>query len=56
MPYELVYSNDAAKELKKLDKSIAIQILKKIEELQENPEIGALLLKSVLLLKSNFCY
>lgn len=40
MPYEISYSNNAAKELKKLDKSITTQIFKKIGELQENPDLG----------------
>lgn len=40
MSYNLKYSKQAENALPKLDKTIQIQILKKIGHLKENPELG----------------
>jgi len=40
MDYTVFYSIMAVKQVKKLDKSLKIQLLKKISELRENPELG----------------
>ena len=40
MSYGIDYSSEAERALEKLDKAVKIQILKKIEHLQENPELG----------------
>lgn len=40
MIYERLFSPRAKKELEKLDKSIKIQIIKKIRELENNPKLG----------------
>ncbi len=40
MSSKLEYSDDAQKQLECLDKSIQVQILKKLEHLKENPELG----------------
>lgn len=40
MIYERLFFPQAKKELEKLDKSIKVQIVKKIRELNENPELG----------------
>lgn len=40
MSYKLNYSDEARNQLKGLDKSVLIPILKKIVHLQENPLLG----------------
>lgn len=40
MIYERLYFSSAKKELEKLDKSIKIQVIKKIRELDDNIELG----------------
>lgn len=35
--FEIIWSESAAKELKKLDRSVAKQIFQKVSELRENP-------------------
>ncbi len=43
MIYERLFFPQAKKELEKLDKSIKIQVIKKIRELNDNPEFGKLM-------------
>lgn len=40
MPYKIEYSTLAFSQLEKLDNSIRIQILKRLERLAENPELA----------------
>lgn len=40
MGWEIFYSPKAANDLRKLDKSVKIQVKKKIEKLSFNPELG----------------
>ncbi len=40
MSFEIFYSVKALKELKKIDKSLKIQLIKKIEELKQTLELG----------------
>ena len=40
MSYNIFYSSKATRQLKKLNKPIKIQIMKKISELEKNPELG----------------
>jgi len=40
MSFEIVFSTRAIQYLQKVDKSVKIEILKKIQQLAENPEIG----------------
>jgi len=40
MSCNLFYSTTAVRQIKKLDKPLRTQVLKKISELQTNPEIG----------------
>ncbi|VVC04359.1 ParE toxin of type II toxin-antitoxin system, parDE [Candidatus Burarchaeum australiense] len=40
MDRHIFFSPDAAAELEKLDKSVAVQIMKKVKQLRENPELG----------------
>ena len=40
MSYDVEYSSRARRQLKKLDKSIARQVLKAIEKIAENPLMG----------------
>lgn len=40
MPYEIVFSDEAQKFLKKCDRPIKNRILDKLEELIENPRLG----------------
>ncbi|MBI5884590.1 type II toxin-antitoxin system RelE/ParE family toxin [archaeon] len=37
MPFEIAYASQAVKQLKKLDKIIQAQMLKRLEKLAENP-------------------
>lgn len=40
MHYAIEYSSNAFEQLKKLDKAIQLQILKRLEKLAENPELA----------------
>ena len=40
MSYNVTLTEEASGELKKLDKAIQIQIIKKLRHLEENPELG----------------
>jgi len=40
MSYNLRYSSDAVREIDDLDKSIKLQILKKLAQLKANPDLG----------------
>lgn len=40
MTYKLFYSSQSEKQLKKLEKQAKLQIIKKIFELEKNPNIG----------------
>jgi len=40
MSYNIFYSTISVKQIKKLDKPLKIQVLKKIAELKENPKLG----------------
>lgn len=40
MTFDISYSREAAKELADLDRAVQIQILKKIIQLQKQPEMG----------------
>ena len=40
MSYKIFYGEDSQKQLDALDKSIKIQVLKKIAQLENSPELG----------------
>jgi mRNA-degrading endonuclease RelE of RelBE toxin-antitoxin system len=52
MRYEIYFRNKKFKDFNKLDKQIQIQIIKKLKQLQENPELGKSLSNSLSSLKS----